>query len=361
MRFVLLAFLIWRILLFIPLFLGNIFLVQRSGYAFSGINNNLFSPWANFDGIHYLTIAANGYTTEANFLPLFTILIKVFSPVFGFFFSGFLIANLSFLFALIIFYKLILLDYSSSVAKQTIIFLLLFPTSFYFGSIYTESLFLLLIVCSFYFARKGNLIVSSVFAMFSSVTRLPGIVMLPVLLYQYIVKKGFQFSIRLLFLLLVPIGLISYAIFNFYKWGDFFYFIKAHGNLLNSRSVDNIILFPQTILRYINILVTVPTSQYEWWIALMELSIFFIISILFYIAWKKKIEKSYLLYALLAFLLPVFSGTFSGLPRYVITLFPIFITIALIQNWIFKLTYIIVSPILLFILLMFFARGYFIA
>lgn len=379
MKFVLLSFLTWRIFLFIPLILGNILLPYRIGYEYTNIwnriaeyfpvNHFLVYPWANFDGVHYLSIASSGYTTEGNFFPLFPILVNIVSQFFGgglpfgtsYFFSGLIIANLCFLLSLIVLYKLIVLDYSVKVAKQSIIFLLIFPTSFYFGAIYTESLFLLLIVSSFYFARKNNWFLANILAMFSSATRLLGIVIWPALIYHFFKKKGLKISLKLLSLVLVPIGLISYAVFNIYKWGDFLYFIKAHGNFANSRSIDSIVLFPQTIFRYIKILSILHISYYEWWIALLELVIFFFATLLLYIGWRKKVDITYLIFATISFLIPVSSGTFNGLPRYTVVLFPIIIALALIKNKVVKLLYMILSPILLFVLIMFFSRGYFVA
>ena len=86
-----------------------------------------------------------------------------------------------------------------------------------------------------------------------------------------------------------------------------------------------------------------------------------LVSLLLYFAWKKKVRLSYLIFSFLAFLLPVSSGTFTGLPRYVIVLFPIYIVLASIKNRSVRRAYMILSSALLFILLMFFARGYFVA
>jgi len=379
MKFVLLSFLIWRILLFIPLILGNILLPYRIGYEYTNIwnriaeyfpvNHFLVYPWANFDGVHYLSIASFGYTTEGNFFPLYPLLINILAQAFGggqtlgaaYFFSGLIITNLCFFLSLIFLYKLILLDFSTKVAKQSIIFLLIFPTSFYFGAIYSESLFLLLVVCSFYLARKNNWFLANIFAMFSTSTRLTGIVIWPALIYHFFKKEGLKFSLKFLPSILVPMGLISYVVFNFYKWGDFLYFIKVHGTFANSRSVDSIVLFPQTIFRYIKILATLPFSYYEWWIALLELVTFSLVALLLYVGWKKRVNAAYLIFAVVSFLIPVSSGTFNGLPRYTVVLFSIFIALALIKNKVVKLLYMILSPILLFVLIMFFARGYFVA
>ena len=346
MKFVFYAFIIWRLLLFI--IVGNFSIL----------------PWANFDGVHYITIAINGYTFDGRFFPLYPFLIDLFSSLFNghdrYLQSGFLISNLSFLFALLIFYKLVKEQFSEKIAKHSIIFMLIFPTSFYFGSIYSESLFLLLSLIAFYFAQKREWLFASVAGFFLGITRLTGIFILPSLIYEFKKREKYNVS-KFLPLFLIPTGLIAFSIFCFYKWGDALYFIKAHGQLGNSRSVESIVLPFQTIYRYFNILTTVPSSKYDFWIAFFELAVFLLVSFLIYICWKKKFNLSYIIFALISFLLPVLSGTFSGLPRYVITIFPIFIAIALIKNKIFKFAYVIISPILLFLFMILFLKGYFVA
>jgi hypothetical protein len=149
--------------------------------------------------------------------------------------------------------------------------------------------------------------------------------------------------------------------FNLEKWGDTFYFIQAQGDFQNNRSVTSLVFIPQTIFRYINILTTLSPGIFEWWIALLEISTFIFVSIMFFVAWKKKIRISYILFALICFLIPVSSGTFTGLPRYALVLFPIFIAIALIENKVIKICYSTIGFILLFLLFMLFSKGYYIA
>jgi hypothetical protein len=55
------------------------------------------------------------------------------------------------------------------------------------------------------------------------------------------------------------------------------------------------------------------------------------------------------------------NGTFSGLPRYVMVLFPVFIGFALTKNVYLKIIYILISLTGLFFLTAFFTQGYFIA
>jgi Gpi18-like mannosyltransferase len=343
-KWIIVVFIIWRLVLFIPPILGQALIQQRTGYTYS-------NPWANFDGIHYLNIAASGYLTEARFFPLYPIIIRTISPIFGYFFSGFLISNISFLLALILLYKLIRLDYSAKIAQWAIIFLLVFPASFFFTAVYSESLFLFLVVLTFYLTRKRKWFFASLTGMFLTLTRPIGIIIFPVLLLEF-------FSI---YLLLIPLAILSYAWFNLQKWGDALYFIRAQAELANSRVTNTIIFPPQTVFRYIKILLTVSPKIFEWWVAALELSVFIFGLVFLYILWKKKLRFSYFLLAVLGFFIPSSSGTFSGLPRYLIVLFPLFLGMAMIKNKVFKIFYMGVSAIILFLLLAFFSAGYFVA
>lgn len=363
-KFILILFLVWRVLLFIPLFAGPFFIPYREGSDYTNIwkftkpyppvDNPLIYPWANFDGVHFLEIAGDGYRDNERFFPLYPILIKLLSgnaPAFSAiqFFIALAISNLAFLTALILLYKLLKLDYENNVAITTIIAILLFPTSFFFASSYSESLFLLFAVAGFYFARRSNWLLVSIFSSLLILTRLVGIFALPVFLLE---KKS-------RFLILPAVAFLLFCVFNFYSFGNPFQFLLNQQELANSRSL---FVFPlQTVFRYLNILISLPKTQFEWFIALLELATFFFICSALFISFKKNIRASYILFSLLTVLPAIFSGTFSGLPRYLLVSFPLFIALALVKNKTARLAYIIISPILLFLLLMFFSRGYFIA
>lgn len=372
-------FLFWRIFLFLPLIASEVFLSSRTGYGYTLLpyflnksshllSHFLIYPYGNFDAVYYLLIAGKGYTVNAGFFPLFPLSIHIVSLPFNVlpfdliqYFLAIFLVSLFLLASLITFYKLVRFDYKENVAIWSIVFLLIFPTSFFYGAIYSESLFLLLSLLAFYFARKKKWFLSGITGAFLSGTRLVGIFMLPSLLFEYFKYEKNKSLGKLLSILLVPLGLITYAFYNLQKWGNAFYFIQAQGNFANNRSVNSIILFPQTLFRYIKILITLKPNIYEWWVAFFEISFFIFALSLLYIAWKKKVRFSYLIFGILCFLLPISSGTFTGLPRYVLTIFPIFITLALIKNKLFKIAYSAISIILLFLFFMLFSKGYFIS
>ena len=381
-KFILL-FLGWRIILFLPLIFSQIFLGYRTGFEYtrltyflsdktSILSNFLLYPFANFDGVYYLLIAAKGYTVNAGFFPLFPLSIHILTLPFNSpagelpfdpiqFFAATILVSMYFIASFIVFYKLIKLDYKENVAIWSIIFLLIFPTSFFYSAIYSESLFLLLSVTAFYFARKKKWFWAGATCAFLSATRPVGILMLPAILYEYFKYESKKSLTKLILICIAPLGLITYAFYNLQKWGNPFYFIQAQGNFANNRTVNSIVLLPQTMFRYIKILITLKPNIYEWWVAFFELSFFIFALSLFYVAWKKKIRISYLIFGLLCFLIPASSGTFTGLPRYILTIFPLFITLALIKNKIFKILYSVISIILLFLFFMLFSKGYFIS
>lgn len=371
-------FLAWRMILFLPLGFGFIFLPYRSGFEFTNIfsrinpyfpvHNIFIFPWANFDGVNSLSISGNGYSLDGRYFPLFPSLINLLSRLFGDtaafgpvqFFSGLVLSNVASFLAMIFLYKLIILDYPRKIARWVIVLLLAVPTSFFFAAVYSEGLFLLLLVLSFYFARHKKWLSAGFCGALLAVTRPVGILILPALLVECLIqKKNISFR-KAISLLIIPIGLLSYILFNQFQWGSAFYFLQNQGELANGRSVAGLILFPQTIARYFKIFISVPISQYEWWIAFLELGAFTGTTYLLYKAWKLKIRLSYFVFAVLAFFVPASTGTFTGLPRYIIVLFPIYLVLAHLPEKV-KYIYLIFSSALLFLLLMFFARGYYIA
>lgn len=380
MRKIFYLFLGWRILLFLPLFLSEHFLKFRKGFEYvssasyinsqNPVNYFLWSPWANFDAVHYLSISTYGYTLyNAVFFPLFPIVVKIFSLPFGKlqildprqFFVALALVSVFFFLSLVFLNKLLSLDYKKNIAFQTILFILVFPASFFYATIYSESLFLLLLILSFYFARKRKWLLSGLFSFFLASTRFVGIAIFPALVYEFWKSEKTIFRKSFMPLLLGPLGLASYALFNYIMWKNPIHFIQAQEWFANSRSTHSIVLLPQTLFRYFKILSTIPSYQYEWRIALLELSVFIFVCLLLFIAWRKKVRTSYLIFSVIALLIPLSTGTLTGFPRYVLPIFPAFIALALVKKKFFKILYFVAGIVLLIILFAHFSKGYFIA
>lgn len=369
--------LIWRVATIAVIIAAQSWLPYRPDAAFTqlayfttdqvGQQLSWFSSLANFDGVHYVNIAQRGYVDEGRFFPLFPGMIYLLSQglhwLTGANHLGLVVGiSLAHLFLIISGCLLVklhgTLDPTTKHPFMPLILLLAFPTSFFLGAVYTESLFLTLILASFWFSRQSRWVNAAVMAALASATRLVGIAVLPALLYEWWQHKK-RSIVSLGMLLLVPVGLGMYAWYNSQLWGDWSYFLTAHTQLGNSREVN--LLSPLVVIyRYLRIFLTFELSLYEWWIALLEMCMAGFVGFSLWLAWWKKIPTTYLLFAVLVIAIPILSGTLSGFPRYALMAFPLFLGWSRVSpRW--QWAYIATTGPLLVILLTLFTRGYFVA
>ena len=329
LKFILTIFIIWRINLEFLAWLGEKFIPPRQGFLGP-------IPWANFDGVHYLSIAQNGYFQfEQAFFPFYPLLIRFLGRLLGgnFILAGMVISHLSLLGALILFWKLIEI---SHIRRWAIAFLLFSPTSFFFGSLYTESLFLFLILFSFYALEKRKKWLYFVGASLASATKLVGA------------------------FLLFPLGLFAYMYYLAKNFKDPLYFIHAQPAFGAGRSGGEIILLPQVYWRYLKIFFTVPLTNYDYWIAVLEFLVFNFALFLLWRGWRRGLPRSWILFSTLAVIGPTLTGSLSSIPRYALTAFPIFIVLANFDKRI-KYLLLVTCYLLLCLLTILFTRGFFVA
>ncbi|MBI4137411.1 hypothetical protein HY469_05105 [Candidatus Roizmanbacteria bacterium] len=342
LRFIILSFLVWRI---------AIELISRYSVPFLPIQETFLGPipWANFDGLHYLGIAQRGYVQyEQAFFPLYSVFIRFIARLFhhDFVLAGMLISHVAFIASLILLWRMIPFisgiakDKIQSVQKWTILFILAFPTSYYFASVYTESLFLFLIVFSFYFLHGKQYGMYALGAALASGVRIVGA------------------------FLLVPIGLISYMTYLWKQYGDPLLFLHVQPAFGANRSGDELIILPEVYYRYGSIffraLMGWDPVSYAHGIALLEFITFNGALFLLWVAWRKGYPKMWIYFSVASIILPTLTGTLSSMPRYVLVAFPLFIILAQMPKTI-KITLFIVFLVLLGICTLLFTHGYWIA
>lgn len=328
-------------------------------------------PWANFDGVHYLEIAQYGYfQSQQAFFPFFPLVIHFFAGLFGgnYILIALTIVNVSLLITLLLFWKLVRIDYNDRIAQWSLLFFLLFPTSFFLGSIYTESIFLVFVLGSFYAARKKKWLLASILGGLASATRFVGIALLPAIIWEWWSVNEFKikkeklkiFFPDFLWFVLIPMGLISYMIYLNNKFYDALAFVHTQPGFGANRTGGEIILLPQVIFRYIKIFLTVPWSSYDLKIAILEFGLFaFALGMVLIL--RKRIRKSYFIFSLLVIIVPTLTGTLSSIPRYLLVAFPLFIALALINSTRTKAFILIINILLMIILTSLFTQGYWIA
>lgn len=319
--------------------------------------------WANFDGRHFLDIAANGYQrTNFAYFPLYPATIWLlgrisFAPPL---YVGILISSLSLLTSMFVVYKIVRLDYKEKIASLTLLLLLLFPLSFFYHSVYPDSLFLLLSTASFYFARKKRWLASGVLGALTVLTRLSGVALIPALALEWYLqnKKGWVSWKGFIAPLATFLGLAIYMIYLGLNFGDPLLFQKS----MSAWQQQNWVFPPQVVFRYLKIFVLVDKGSLVNWIAVLEF-----VSLVLYLAlsiyvWRK-VRASYGLFMVILLSLISFTGTFAGTPRYLLHLFPGFMGIALLVSSSARLRLVVtvVFLILGFVLTTLFTRGYFIS
>jgi len=368
LKWVAIVFLIWRVGLELAVWLGKWLLPQKLGYLGPSI-------WANFDGVHYLWIAQNGYGLyEQVFFPLYPWLIRWLAKfIHNYIFSGLLISHLVFFAGLYFLYRLLFFDYSERFVRRTIILLLLFPTSFFFASFYSESLFFFLMVATFYFARRGKWLVCGIFGALASATRVVGIFLLPALLIEFYNQLKHSSGIKnqasnikhqapsLLSLFLIPAGLVFYMRYLAIHWGDPLLFAHVQEYFGAQRTSGKIILLYQVFWRYFKMVLTTKADPLYFVVWLEFLTALGFLGLLVW-GYFQKIRHSWLAFGISAYLLPTLSGTFSSLPRYALVIFPGFIALNLLvekYRW-GKILYLIFTALLL-ISTALFTRGYWVA
>lgn len=363
MKKVIVAFLIWRIITLIIAWVSPAYL-PTFGAKFPYYQERLISTnlphgiWAfgNFDGVHYLGIAKSAYSAQYTqaFFPFYPILIKIFS-VFTFgnlFMSAFLLSNIFFLLSLLVFYKLISLNYDKKKAFWSVIFMLGFPTSFYFGAVYTESLFLFLTLSTFLLIDNKKYFLASLTGFFAALTRIIGVFLGLVFLFYVKGKKRYLLSG------VVFLGLAVYMVYLQINFHNPIYFLTSQSVFGQGRDDSKIILLPQVIYRYLKIFAT--TQGLILLNAVFEfLSTVFAFTIL--IISYKKVKSSWFLFSFLSVLLPTLTGTLTSMPRYILIAFPIYFILGSIKSTLLKITILSIFFIVGFISLTLFSQGYWVA
>jgi len=120
----------------------------------------LISIWQRFDVNWYLVIARNGYGSvsgDVHFPPLYPVMIRWVSILLrDDMLSGLLIAQLALYYLVKLLYELFAKWGSETTASKSLFLLLIFPTSFFLFSAYTEAVFMILAILSLRSMQDGK-------------------------------------------------------------------------------------------------------------------------------------------------------------------------------------------------------------
>ena len=348
---------------FIPqtLFIGsrNHFDERLPRWLYDNALPRFFWLWANLDGGHYISIARDGYYEfEHGFFPLYPLAIRLVRSItqFPYVISGLVVTYTSFWIFLKWFWRLLRLDFSEHDSRRMIVIFFSFPVAFYLLAVYTDAMYLMLTILCFWFARKRQWWRAGIVGGLTALARFPGIALFPALLVEVFSagrqNRRFPFQI-----FLIPLATLGFLLYVQMAEGDWRLFISSMGVWKQSQYV-----FPlQTAFRYVNILGTARDIHLVYLVSAIEfIASFGAITLL--VIGRKLVRASYLVYAASYLVIPLSSGTFQGMPRYVMHTFPLLIILALLlkKKWYAPILGVL-SFALHLIFVAYFSQGHFIS
>ena len=230
-RDIILLFVTTRLILVMVTYVAYILLTAPK-YSSAPVNTMaLLASWNHWDAANYVRIAQFGYQTpyDVAFFPLFPLLIAAIAHLLGnwsYLLVGTLISNGTLLGALFVLYQLAADAGGDLVGRRTLLYLCIFPTAFFFFAPYNEPLFLLLSTSIFLALRRQRWWLAGLFGFLASLTRSPGILLVvPFIAELWLSRDSITASrqkmlLRVLPVLLIPLGTLLYAIYCWHISGN---------------------------------------------------------------------------------------------------------------------------------------------
>ncbi len=342
--------------------------------------------WANFDGDHYIKIADLGYgLLELGFFPLYPLLIRIGFQIFHlpYLISALAVSHLLFLIALGVSGALIILD-ERKIPILFFLIIFLFPTSFFYTAAYNDALFFCLATLTLFLARKKLWLIAGIFGGLATLTRLNGLALIFFIIAEHYfgdlsmntsiknmlthfvsfkkqdvfngMKKFVTISIPIIIIFGAFVGYLVWVQLQFGHWWSVFDSMKVW-------SQNKLTFPPQVVFRYIKILFWRPTFQFPYLVAFGEL---FFVTLYGVLLWKSffVLRTSYWVFFFISLLIPAMTGTFQGMPRYGLHLYPMYLSLYSLlnrQSMRVRVFVLGISALLLVLYEMLFLRGYFVA
>ncbi len=217
---------------------------------FNGIFAKALRQFQMWDASNYYRIAEGGYGSHTEngmftmlaFFPLQSWIARYLSIFLGgnIRLALLTVSSLAFSGACAILYRLLIMDYSDRTAKRAVLYISIFPFSFFFGTMQAESLLFFTFTLSMYFSRRHMWAAAAAAGFLASMTRIVGILAIVPAAVEFIehyklcgaLKDGRIKEVILLILkkgsvlLAMFLGLGIYLWLNYYYTGDFFKFME---------------------------------------------------------------------------------------------------------------------------------------
>jgi len=295
----------------------------------------LVDVWARWDSGWYFDLIVNGYvapadlrTTQSNlaFFPLYPYTVRALTALVpaavhgpgAVVLLGALVSNAFLLGGLALLRAWVArLTGDPAVARRTVLYLLLFPTGFFFSAFYTESTFLFFAAAALYAAQRRAWGWAGVAGALLTLTRPLGLLMAVPLLWQYAEAARWQWrNVRpaVAWFLLLPAAFAVFSLWLYALTGDPLAAVHTQQAWARGLSTPWEALFN-------------PNVVYPWVTPLEQaLTVVFVGAAL--LALRQRALVGLGLWALLLIAPPLFTGQLSSSARYSAVVVPVFVVLA---------------------------------
>jgi hypothetical protein len=311
---------------------------------------------ARFDTGWLLGIADKGYSFNRDasaFFPLYPALVGVLGRVLldNFLLAAVVVSLAACAAAFVLLYRLGTRLVGGDAALRSVLYLAIFPTSIFLGVAYTDSLYLMLTIAAFLFAERAQWLSAGVTSGLAILTRTSGLallVALPLLAW----KSTNRLHAMTRLAISVPVA----ALYPLYLWidqGKPFIFFSAQRDGWGRRVSS---LGPLTGIgrgldagfQGIRQLIAGPTSTHRYWNWATDttapraaaISVFYAVTLIIFawlavVAWRR-LGAPYGVFSVVSLLIPLSAPTqrwpLLSLPRFGLTIFPLFLALGLIGS-----------------------------
>jgi hypothetical protein len=291
-----------------------------------------FKTW---DAQHYLFLADQGYAPQRMsnaFYPLFPLLIRILKFLFlgNSFLAALVLSNLFAVVATAYLWLLVRKSHDSKIATLACLLFLAFPTNFFSGIIYSESLFMALSTAFFYYWREKKTGFAGLCAFMLPLTRPTGVLLFLPVLADWFWRKAPKERLFQTEKLLVPgclaLGFFFYLIVMGFSTGDFSSGFQAQKYFAADYSYAHL-LHPFNWFR--DNFVAIDFSWDGVRTGVLN-RVAFVAFLGIMLVGRKHLDRTFVLYALALGLVPVLSGNLMSYTRLVSVIFPLFIILAVL-------------------------------
>ncbi|HYH96752.1 mannosyltransferase family protein [Hyalangium sp.] len=303
-----------------------------------GFDDYFSMGWVAWDSGWYKLIAEEGYTytpgkqSPVAFFPLYPLaiwaLMKLGASVYG---AGIFITLLCGPLAMVLFTAWARTRVDERTALQAGLLIALYPFTFYlYGVMYSDALFVLLVVSAFLLLEKGHLVPAVLVGAIATAARpvAPAVVLgLLVRRLEWKRQRGEPWSLGDFLPALSALGFLLYLLYLDRSFGAPFAFVETQGSPGWEQAPG-----PSTWFKvyWFNVVFS-PDTGWDVRVRLMTHAVLTLLGLALVVPTARRLGWGYAVYALAVVGLPALSTKdFMGMARYLISAFPLFLTLALL-------------------------------